>query len=445
MPGKKWSQDEERKLLGDYESRPAGMDIHNFCKAWGKANGRTVAQTEFKLRRMVDANKDETDKEVSSYEQGDDFINIIVSSPRMLTVEQVLKQSKVDTSIWRVDKYKVKTSEGYRKDRQVEWRVVDGVVEYGKVHDTGKMLVVPLFHYEVSLVRKVQEIRAALAIKDMLKDAATDMPRFKTQPFKESKDGLLYEIAIPDIHFGRLTWEEETGFDYDVKIATQLVTKTISKLLDNIGRYKINRILFPFGNDFYNVNSKTNTTVAGTPQQEDTRWQKTFRLGRMLATSIIDLCAQVAPVDVMIVPGNHDEEKTFYLGDALDCWYHNTKRVTINNGAKSRKYYLYGKVLLGFTHGDAIKTDRLVQLMPIENPDEWAQSEYREWHIGHIHHQKSLALLSDEGDGVMVRALRSLVPADAWTFNHGFVGKRGAEAFLWHPERGLIAQFTAFS
>jgi hypothetical protein len=43
-----------------------------------------------------------------------------------------------------------------------------------------------------------------------------------------------------------------------------------------------------------------------------------------------------------------------------------------------------------------------------------------------------------------VRTLRSLVAADAWTFDRGFIGSmRAAQSFLWDAEKGQIGQFTA--
>jgi hypothetical protein len=322
--------------------------------------------------------------------------------------------------------------------------VTDGRVSKGDVEDTGKMLVVPLYHMELRLVRKEEEIRANSAIEEMIQDAKKFAPVYPKIKYAPSKGKMLYEIAMPDIHFGRLTWHEESGQDFDIKIAEYIVRETLSQLLQYSKNFEIGRILFPLGNDFFNANSKLNTTVKGTAQQEDTRWQKTFRAGRRLAIEMIDSCMEIAPVDVLLIPGNHDEERVFYLGDALECWYHNNKNVRIDNDAVSRKYYTFGKVLLGFTHGDAETTKKLPSLMQFEVPKLWGDSTYREWHTGDKHHKTDFVLEVDEQVGIVIRILRSLAPADAWTFAHGFVGsQRAAEAFLWHPENGLIAQFTA--
>jgi hypothetical protein len=380
----------------------------------------------------------------SKVEYTDDSIHVIQASPRIMSQQELMEAYGIDPKKWRVEKYIIRTSEGYRKDRSVSWHVENGNVIQGDVEDSGKMLVVPLYHMELRLVRKEKEIKARDAIEIQIKDARKFAPKYPKIEYVPHDHGMLYEIAMPDIHFGRLTWHEETSNDYDIKIAKTVVRAALSRLLQYTGGYDVDRILLPIGNDFFNVNSKSNTTVGGTPQDEDTRWQKTFRAGRMLMVEVIDACAAIAPVDVLLIPGNHDEEKLFYLGDALASWYHNSNNVSINNEARSRKYYDFGKVLLGFTHGDTTMMKKLPNVMQFEVPQLWGNSLYREWHTGHWHHKSDLLMEVDEQVGITMRILRSLVPEDAWTFGKGLVGSlRAAEAFLWHPNDGLVAQFTA--
>jgi len=441
-----WSQEDESKLASLYSTHAASPKKWELIGAKMNKNPE-VCRSHWRLHgtRIVNEtpiNPDELD--TSRIEYKDDSIYVVQASRRVMSQEELMDAYKIDPDKWRVEKYTIRTSEGYRKDRKVSWHVVDGSVVSGDVEDSGKMLVVPLYHMELRLARKEEEIRARDAIDDMLLEAKKYAPKYQKIKYAPCKEGLLYEIAIPDIHFGRLTWHEESGQDFDIKIAEHIVKETLNKLLQYSLNFEIEKILLPLGNDFFNVNSKANTTVKGTAQQEDTRWQKTFRAGRKLAVDMIDACMSIAPVDVLIVPGNHDEERLFYLGDALDCWYHNAEDVNINNKAVNRKYYSFGKVLLGFTHGDAEVTKKLPNLMQFEVPKLWGDSVYREWHTGDKHHKMDMVLEVEEQIGVVIRVLRSLVPADAWTFTHGFVGsQRAAEAFLWHPDNGLLAQFTA--
>jgi hypothetical protein len=384
------------------------------------------------------------DKEENSLEQGNDFINVVCSSKRCLSQEDVIKQFGIDLTIWEVVSYRVKTSEGYRKDRSVEWHVKDGSVLQGDVSDTGKMLVVPLYHIEVKLTKKVREARAKDAVDDLINDAKNFSPKYPKINYKKCTDGYLYELGIPDIHFGRLSWEEESGANFDIKIAKQCVASVMDQLLGDVGHYSIVKILLPIGNDFFNSDNLVDTTTRGTPMDEDVRWAKTFRKGREMAVDMIDKCNTIAPVDVMIIPGNHDQQRSFYLGEALSAWYHNNENVNIDNSARIRKYYAFGKNLIGFAHGYSEKLANLPLIMAIDEPKMWAESVHREWHTGDKHHKKDMEFTTaDESSGIVVRILRSLAEDDAWTFSKGYKSLKAAESFLWDKDRGLVAQFTA--
>lgn len=384
------------------------------------------------------------ERETKEVEYGDDYIRVVTASRRIRSVEDAIREFHINTDEWEVKPpIKIKTSEGYRKDRMVKWKVRNGTVIEGDVDDTGNMLVVPLYHITVLFVRKVHEIRAREAVDKLIKDAVKHIPR-KSKKI-HPKGEYLYEVDFPDLHFGKLTWAEESGDNYDIRIARKMVRQAVDELIGFSELHKIKRILLPLGNDFFNVDSQAEETTHGTPQQEDTRYQKTFRAGREIAVDIIDSLAALAPVDVLVIPGNHDEERMFYLGDSLVAWYHNDANVMVDNAAMKRKYYAFGKVLIGLTHGYWEKVDKLPFIMPVEKPDLWAASLHREWHLGDKHHKSDMLMRTKDSNGVTVRILRSLSATDTWSFDKGYIGTpRSAEAFLWHPNDGLVAQYNVY-
>lgn len=422
----------------------SGLSQRQYAKKNGLNYGHLHSKISNAQQRLVRNGKlDDPSEERTDFEQGNDFINVVCASRRVLSKDDIIKQFNIDLDEWEIDRYRVKTSEGYRKDRQVIWKVENGNVIEGNVKDTGKMLVVPLYHIELRLIKKKKYVDAKIAVESLIEEAKKYAPKYKKIQYKNTDSGFLYEIDMPDIHFGRLTWDEESGENYDVKIARSAIESTLGKLLAYIDGKSVSKILLPLGNDFFNVDNKFNTTTNGTPQQEDTRWQKTLELGLNACVWMIDTCSQFAPVDVLVVPGNHDEQRMFSIGIALSCWYHANPNVMVNNHPKKRKYYPFGKNLIGFAHGYDEKLDRLPLLMAIDEPQLWAQSTYREWHTGDKHNRKDLIPKTDEGSGIVVRILRSLAALDAWTFNSGYRSLRAGESFLWHPENGLVAQFTA--
>jgi hypothetical protein len=344
---------------------------------------------------------------------------------RITSLEQLVSFCKIDLTVWTVERWVCN-----------KWEV-------GATDINGTIQTSPLFQVKAWLNRKVHEIQARDAIAALLLDAKKQSPKVTVKKYKNKVAGL-YEIDMPDVHLGRQTWAEESGQNSDLKIMTGLVKLAMADLLSRVASTSISRVLFPVGNDFFNVNDKREETMHGTRQQEDQRWQKTFREGRKLLVCLIDMCAEIAPVDVLIIPGNHDEERIFYMGDALDCWYHNNQNVSIDNRAVKRKYYQFDRNLIGFTHGYYEKPEKLAFIMPNEVPDLWAKTTNHEWHLGDKHQKKdSVYYKTTDGNGIMVRILRSLAAPDAWTFDKGFISSpRAAEAFMWHPENGVVGQFT---
>ena len=382
------------------------------------------------------------DKE--SVEYGDDYIKVITASRRIRSVEDAIREFGIDTNEWEVKPpIRIKTSEGYRKDRSVKWKVKDGQVVEGDVNDSGKMLVVPLYHVEVLFVRKTKEIQARDIIGDLVKDAKKYVPKYKKFQYKKTKDGMLYEIEMPDLQLGRLVMAEEAGEESNPDLYVRKAESAVAELMQRASGFDIARILLPLGNDFYDSNTARGETAHGTPQRDDVRWQRTYRLGRKMMVGLIDRLSAVAPVDVLVIPGNHDEERIFYLGDALELFYSKNPNVTVDNSARKRKYYTFHKCLLGLSHGYFEKLDSLAALMPYEAAEMWSKTTNREFHLGDKHHKKDVKA-EEFPNGVVVRLLRSLAPPSVWEFDKGLVGsKKAVEGFLWHPENGVIGQFTA--
>ncbi len=386
-----------------------------------------------------EVNNNYSQSEKSSYRTDGENIWVSYKDDHIPSTQEIAEKYQVNLNEWQIKDFEVTDWNMGRKDieKDIHWengKITDG--SYSK--DSGKLNKIFLHRINVRFIRKTEEIRTSNTVLEMIEEAKTFAPKYDKIEYPVFEDGMLYEIDIFDLHFGRLTWNEESGSDYDVKIAKKNFHRTLDELLSHTKNFNIEKILLPVGGDFFNVNSKTNMTVRGTPQQEDTRYQKTFRLGRQLIVEAIDKCSQIAPVDVLFVKGNHDEEKLFYLGDAIECWYNCNPNVKVDNGAKGRKYYSYGENLIGFTHGSEEKLDKLPITMALEVPELWAKSKFREMHTGDKHFK-----FDTKENGIVVRILRSLAAADAWTYDKAFISQRSLESFLWTKKNGLMGQFTA--
>ncbi len=145
---------------------------------------------------------------------------------------------------------------------------------------------------------------------------------------------------------------------------------------------------------------------------------------------------------VPVISGNHDQTRIFYTGHALHCWFRNTPDVTIDNGFQTRKYFCYGRNLIGFCHGHLEPHANLPLIMATEQKEAWSTAKFLEWHVGHWHTRKRKVFLPlEDQHGVVVRVIPSLCPPNAWAKSMGYLGQRAATAIFWDPEQGPVAEF----
>jgi len=243
---------------------------------------------------------------------------------------------------------------------------------------------------------------------------------------------LMLEVSVFDLHLGKLAWKPETGENYDHKIADKRFMSVIHDITRRVEGRKFETIVFPIGQDFFNFDTLDGTTSVGTRQDNDLRWQKLFSKGVEMLIKATDIFTAYAPVHVVSVPGNHDKMTSFYAMQYLDAWYKDNRNVQINVEPKTRKYFEFGKCLIGFTHGDKEKK-RIYGNMQVEAPEAWGRTKYREWHAGHLHSEHV-----KEEHGVIVRNLSSITGRDSWHCESGYVGAIAkSQSFVWDKEKGL--------
>tara|TARA_Y100000592_G_C5414474_1_gene289866 strand:- start:674 stop:1150 length:477 start_codon:yes stop_codon:yes gene_type:complete len=145
----------------------------------------------------------------------------------------------------------------------------------------------------------------------------------------------------------------------------------------------------------------------------------------------INFLATTAPVDVIIIQGNHDYERMFYSGEFLRAFFLNDERVMVDNGYDSRKYYKYGTNMIMFTHGDKEKKAEMPLIMATEQPQMFAETKHREVHCGHLHKE-----MVNEYRGIKVRFIPSICGNDEWHKMMGYEAKRTGQAHIWNKVRG---------
>lgn len=389
-----------------------------YCRDYSKITG-TAGQP--RASKQAKAPPDSPDSRRMEIDKKDNTCTVTVRSADIKTLDALVKYSQVDLEIWEVERHIANS-----------WEVTIGADKT----KTGRPETFTNFQIKAWFRRRqAQSIDTVRA--DFIRDAKKHAPKYKPVTYKTKTTGNMLEISIPDMHIGQLSWGKETGEDYDVATARALYLDAFYYLLDEGRRFNVDHIVIPVGNDFFNVASEDLTTVHGTPQQEDGRVIRTYTIAREMLVSAIDHARQVAPVTIIPVYGNHGGERIYYLADSLYAWYHHCKNVKVITDPKPIKYFVYGKNLVGYTHGDDIKISDLPLTMAAEVPELWGKTVYREVHIGHFHAERMV-----EMQKVRVRVIPSLVARSDWTARKGYNHIREAQGFITNKDSGVMATFS---
>ena len=280
------------------------------------------------------------------------------------------------------------------------------------------------------------------SIKDLIESHSPYYPEIKKNPDANH----LLVINPADIHIGKYAHKTETGSTYNTKVACERVLEGIEGLITKSKGFTLDRVLFCVGNDILHIDNVYQTTTKGTIQDTDGKWWEHFELALALYVKCIERLRQIAHVDVLHSMSYHDYQSGFHLAHALQSWFRKADDVNFDISVAHRKYYQYGKNLIGLEHGDGAKMDKLPLLMAQEKPQMWSKTTYRYWYLHHIHHKvKHKWLDAKDFIGVTVEYMRSPSGTDSWHSRKGYTGvSKAVEGFIHEKESGQVARVVHY-
>jgi hypothetical protein len=417
MPQAPITPEQHRKIL-EVESKHSHLPRPTRAKMAGVSEG---TYSKYRTLPLDGAPKPEPkpSKEPSeTSEISGDKWTVSLPRTRIHTLEQLLDYCKVNLDLWEVERFVCNKWEMGYKDNADEGRVL------------------PLFQVKAYLKRRKWALEAERIIERLRQKAESHSPQYPKIKTTPSKSGNVVEISPVDVHHGALIWGKETGGeDWDLKISENTFKKAVSALMSRTDDFKPEKALLVLGHDQQNSDNRAGMTEAGTPQNNDGRYQKVFDLSCDCSIWAIDACLQkYGEVEVFCIPGNHDPLATWHLGKVLQAWYKNVPRVTIRNSPNPRQYWEHGVNMLLLTHGNKGKLEEYGATMAAEQPGMWGRTRHREAHTGDKHQRRLI-----ETKGATVRILPSLRPSCAWSAENHYIGSvRAAEAYVWNKDEGLV-------
>lgn len=374
--------------------------------------------------------KDSGEKIFKSFSDTQGYIEI--TSRTIHTLPQALEASKTDLKKWEVERHTINF-----------WTVTM------KMHEPGEGSYPESrtnCQVKVWLKPKIPS-PMDLAIRMLIKKIPKFKPRDRDREMRPEGE-IALEMALYDAHMGKLAWGQETmQGDYDIKIAGEGMIQAAELNLNYASAFDVSKIFYIIGQDLMHAeNFLGQTPMGGNILDVDSRLPKLYMETKAATLKILYMCREVAPVECLWVPGNHDMHGSFYLSEAIKEHFRKDKFVTVDNSPPWRKARLWGNLLVGYTHDATGRyTTVTVNMLPQFWPELWGQSKFREWHCGHKHKKQEMkfAPVTTSG-GVVIRQIPALSLIDAWHFQEGYVDSVPAgESFIWTKDAGIIAHFTA--
>jgi hypothetical protein len=284
-------------------------------------------------------------------------------------------------------------------------------------------------------------------LKELIQDAFKTIEPFKPIDVVYKASSGVAILNIFDAHIDKISYVSEMGTENTVQKNASVFMDAFLKLRSTIKQANPELIIFPIGSDFWQVNDSLLTTKKGTPQYDavHTDTKAMFRLGIHLLKTCIDSLLLIAPVHVIPVKGNHDEDRVFYLSEMINLAYTNEPNLTIETNTNQRLYYRYHSWLFGFAHGDKEKkiVRDLPSIMSVERRKDWSEIKQGIFFLGDIHHEKqTTAFKSLDFRGVNVKFLRAVSATDKWHHENGYIGiPKTGYVFIYDKEGNEELEF----
>lgn len=322
-----------------------------------------------------------------------------------------------------------------------EWSIVSAK---NNLRETGKnslyasyLTVKPKDTQEISF-QKISEFFDKLDRKyaskaDIASKVKDNLDRAKTASEVALEDGrkmLLFNIA--DLHMNLQSSMLTAGTEYNCDIAEKIFFDVIGDVLNRTKAYNFEKIVFCIGGDMLNGDSPSGCTTKGTPQNSDVHYYDAYERLCAMTVEAIEILKDFAKVEVIYVPGNHDEATGFKLAKFVDAWFRWDDDVSVDYSPLPRKYTVFGKTLFCFTHDGNAKT--LPALIADEARKYWSEVEMTEVFLQHLHSEQILS----EDNNIRIQRLPTISAKSKWANDSGFNSRRQCKSFVFDKEDGLI-------
>jgi hypothetical protein len=246
---------------------------------------------------------------------------------------------------------------------------------------------------------------------------------------------LLNCYVITDFHLGMLSHKEETGADWDIKIAENLIIRWFEQAIAQSPEAET--AVFAQLSDLLHSDSIEALTPASKHVLDvDTRFHKIVRTAIRILRTVIDmLLMKHKRLHIVMADANHDPVSQIWMREWFSAIYENEPRITVDRSPSPYNAFEFGKVALFFHHGHKRKVTNVSEVFAAQFREMFGRTKYAYAHMGHLH-----SIDVKENNLMVVEQHRTLAAPDAYAARGGWLSGREAQVITYHCEYGEVSR-----
>lgn len=304
--------------------------------------------------------------------------------------------------------------------------IAKGVSRYFKLDDGGIWVKADL----------KQEERENL-IREALEAFHDQIPKAKpvARERKVTDKDLLNLYTITDFHLGMYAWHEESGDDWDLKIAEDTLLGWFDEAVSRAPRAE-QAVFCQLGDFLHWDGLEAVTPTSKHILDADTRYQKVVRVAiRVLRQCVNRLLTKYERVHIIQADANHDPAGSAWLREAFAVFYEDEPRVTVETSPMTFYAYEWGQTSLYWHHGHRVRPDKLGETFASTFRDLFGRTKFAYGHSGHYHHK-----IVVEKSTMPVEQHRTLAAKDNYAASHGYMAGRDAQVITYSKRFGEVSR-----
>ena len=264
------------------------------------------------------------------------------------------------------------------------------------------------------------------------------IPKFKpTKPPKQTDKDRMNVYVFGDSHLDMLSWDDETGANWDLEIALQ---HHKSAMLDMFNRSPkaCHGVLATMGDLLHRDSLKALTPGSGNLVDVDGRLGRSMECAISMIRAMLDkMLTKYQKVSYVCVRGNHSETLELLISKMIRIAYENEPRLDVVDNTSRHIPLEFGNNFLMFTHGDKLNDQKKADIVVSKFRKQHGKADFSHVLSGHVHHASQ-----KEISGVLVETFAALPVPDAWHHESGYVSAQQAASVLTYHKLGGITERT---